>query len=75
MVVDAGGAAQIGALLGGLHLAALAQLAGCQYADGFGFAYAGVLAEVVNRHLAQGVQIVVAVGQDAFHQVDGTLLG
>jgi hypothetical protein len=33
------------------------------------------MAQVGDGHLAQRVQIVVAVAEDALHQVDGALLG
>ena len=74
VVVDAGGGAQVGTLLGLFLLAALAQLAGSKDGDGLGSAYAVVLTQVVNGFLAKGVQIVVAISQDAFHQANSVFL-
>ena len=72
VVVDAGGGAQVGSLLALLHLSALAQFAGSKDGDGLSLAHALVGHQFVDGHLAQGVQVVVAVAQYLLHEVDGT---
>ena len=75
VVVNPGGGAEAGTLLGLCLLATLAQLTGCHDGDGLGWPNAVVLAQFVNAFLAQGVQVVVAVGEDVLHQRDGIFLG
>ena len=72
VVVDASGRSQVGALLRALHLSALAQFAGGQNGDGLGLAHTLVLAELSDGHLAQRVEVVVAVAQNFLHQIDST---
>ena len=60
-----------------LGLAALAQLAGCQYGYGFGRSQALVVAgcELADAHLAERVKVVVAVVEHSLHEVYRTFFG
>ena len=73
--VDLRGCAQVRTLFRGLCLTSFAEFAGSQDGDGLGLADAFVLAEVVDRFLAEGVETVVTVVEHLLHQVDGTLVG
>lgn len=75
VVVDPGGGAEAGTLLGLCLLATLAQLTGRHDGDGLGGSHAVILAQVVDAHLSQRVQVVVAAFEDAFHQRYGIFLG
>ena len=75
VVVDGRCRTQLQAILGSLHGAALAQLAGSEDGDGLGFADAIVLAELTDGQFAQRVQVVVTVFQHALHQFHGCLFG
>ena len=74
IVVNSGGRAKVGTFFGGLDLTTLAQFAGCKDERGFGWSDAMISGEVMKGELAQGVEVVIAVGENAFHEVNGVFL-
>ena len=74
VVVDACCRAEVRTLFALFHLPALAQFAGRYDGDGFGRTDAVVFAKVVYVEFSQSIKVVVAVSQDAFHEVDGRFL-
>ena len=74
LVINLGSRIQFRPFFGRLLLTALAQFTGGEDGDGFGLANAVINAEIVDRQLSEGVEVVVAVVEYPFHQIDGTLL-
>ena len=76
-VVDGCGRVEFFPLLNLLHLSALAQFAGRQNGDGLGRpqTLVALVGQLVDAHLAQGVEVVVAVVEHPLHQGHGTLVG
>ena len=73
VIVDTGGSAEVWELFGSFSLSALAQFTGRKDADGLCLADTIILEKVVDGHLPQRVQVVVAVGEYPFHKINGAL--
>ena len=74
LVVDLGGCLKLRTFLGRLLLSAFAQFAGGHDGYGLGGTDTVISAQVLNAHLAEGVEVVVTAVEHIFHQVDGTFL-